>query len=105
MWDDSSTPAVNEFELFARSDSTYDLAMANGATAQDAYNATVAAFNAAMALVPNTAAATWLLWDRDHLKLHGDPATKIAPYRWVRFCYPLPMAMEDELSRVGEPVA
>jgi hypothetical protein len=102
VWDDGTTPAVNEFELFARSDSTYDLSMAAGLTAQQAFDSTIVAFNAAMAQVPNSAAATFLLWDRDHLKLYGDPAGKLVPYRWVRFCYPLPWLQESQLVELGE---
>ncbi len=89
QWDDQNTPAVDEFELFARSDSTFDLQMANGATAQEAYDATIQAFNAAIGEVPNQAAATYLTWDRDRLVLHGDPATKILPYRNIKICFPI----------------
>ncbi len=104
-WDDGTTPAVNEFELFARSDSTYDIMMANGATAQKAYDATIQAFNAARALVPNTVAATYLTWDRDHLQLHGNGASQIKPYRMVKICYPIPaFEMEDALAMAGEVV-
>ncbi len=102
VWDDSSTP-VDEFLLFVKGDSVYDLMMANGATAQQAYDTTVNAFNAAIGLVPGTAAATWLTWDRDHLKLHGDPATVIAPYRYVRICFPFPATEQLEaLVLAGE---
>jgi hypothetical protein len=104
QWDDSSTP-VNEFVLFAKSDSTFDIAMANGLTAQNAYDLTIRAFNAAIAQVPNQVAATYLRWDRDHLKLHGDVATKIAPYRFVRICFPMvDLEREDALVEAGELV-
>lgn len=102
QWDDGTTPAVNEFELFARSDSTYDIMMANGATAQEAYDATIQAFNAARAQVPNTVAATYLTWDRDHLRLHGDGTTTIKPYRSVKICFPIKvLEQEDALVRAG----
>lgn len=103
VWDDPSTPAVNEMELFAKSDSTFDIWMACGATAQQAYNATVQAFNACIFQVPNTSAATWLTWDRNHLKLCGNPATTIPPYRWVRICFPFEdMERQNALVAAGE---
>jgi hypothetical protein len=102
QWDDGTTPAVNEFELFARSDSTYDIMMAKGATAQEAYDATIQAFNAARAQVPNTVAATYLTWDRDHFRLHGDGTTTIKPYRSVKICFPIKvLEEEDALVRAG----
>jgi len=102
IWDDGTTPAVDEFELFARADSTYDIEMANGATAQQAYDATIQAFDAAIAEVPNTVAATWLAWDREHLALHGDVSTTIKPYRAIKICFPIPFLMEDALVSAGE---
>ena len=105
QWDDGSTPAVDEFKLFAQSDSTYDIMMAHGATAQEAYDATIQAFNAARAQVPNTVAATYLTWDRDHLRLHGEEETKLKPYRTVRVCFPIPVFnQEDALVNAGEVV-
>lgn len=102
IWDDGTTPAVNEFELFARSDSTFDIMMARGATAKAAYDATIQAFNAARALVPNTLAATLLTWDRDHLRLHGNPDTKIQPFRYVKICFPINMTeQENALVEAG----
>jgi hypothetical protein len=102
VWDDGSTPAVNEFELFARSDSTFDIMMANGATAQAAFDATFQAFNAARALVPNTLAASLLTWDRDHLQLHGNPDTTIKSYRYVKICFPIGlMERENALMNAG----
>lgn len=103
LWDIPGT-AVNEFELFARCDSVYDLTMAAGLTAQQAYNMAVAAFNAAIALpeVVNTQTAATLLWDRDHLKLHGDPASKVVPYKMVKICFPLILKKEDFLIKAGE---
>lgn len=102
QWDDGSTPQVNEFRLFARSDSTFDIAMAYGATAQKAYDATIQAFNAAINQVPNTIAATYLTWDRDHLRLSGNPAAVIRPYRYVRICFPIrALEQEDMLVEAG----
>lgn len=100
VWDDGTTPAVNEFELFAKSDSTFDIMMANGAMAEQAYFATIQAFNAARAQVPNTAAATYLTWDRDHFRLLGDVATEIKAHRWVKICFPI-KALEQEDALVG----
>ncbi len=102
QWDDPGTPAVDEFELFARCDSTFDLQMANGATAQDAYDATIQAFNAAINEVPNQTAATYLTWDRDRLVLHGDPATKILPYRNIKICFPIVRPLANALVEYGE---
>jgi hypothetical protein len=79
--------------------------MAKGATALDAHNGTIQAFNAARAQVPNTVAATYLTWDRDHLTLHGDRASKIEPYRYVKICYPImALEQEDALVSAGELV-
>lgn len=85
VWDVQSTP-INEQNLFWKADSTYDIMMANGATSEAAYKATIDAFNAAMAQVPGTAAATWLKWDRDNFKapavsaIYGDKTSKIFPF-------------------------
>lgn len=104
VWDDSGTP-VNEFLLFVNADATFDIMMANGSTAQQAYNATVQAFNSAIAQVPGTAAASWLTYDRDHLRLHGNSATTIAPYRWTKVCFPIALAeQEAALVEAGELV-
>ncbi len=101
VWDDSSTP-IDEVLLFKQCDSTFDITMANGGTAQLAYDSTVQAFNAAIAQVPNTAAATWLTWDRNHLKLHGAPATTILPYKYLKICFPLAgFAQENALLGAG----
>lgn len=101
VWDNSATP-IDEVLLFKKCDSTFDLTMANGGSAQQAFDATTQAFNAAVALVPNTAAATWLTWDRNHLKLLGAPATVLSPYRFVRVCFPLAsMEAENALARAG----
>jgi len=102
VWDDSTTP-ISEIDLFKKSDSTFDIWMAYGYTAQQAYNATIATFNANIALVPGTAAASWLSYDRDHLRLHGDPATKIRPYRYVKLCFPFKIRLHEEmLAEMGE---
>ncbi|MBN1569435.1 MAG: hypothetical protein JXA73_16435 [Acidobacteria bacterium] len=100
VWDSSSTP-VDEFICFAEADSTFDIMMANGATAQQAYNATIASFNAQLAKpgIPGSAAATWLAYDRDHLKLFGNPATVILPFRFVKICFPL-MDLEKQEALV-----
>lgn len=101
VWDDGGTP-VNEFLLFAKADSIIDITMANGGTAQQAYDAAVQAFNAGMAQVPGSAAATWLKYDRDHLRLLGNPATTVLPYRYIKMCFPLPIARQEALANAGE---
>jgi len=102
QWDDSSTP-IDEFLLFAKSDSTFDIMMANGATAQQAYDATIQAFNAAISQVPNTVAATYLTLDRDRLRLHGTGATQIKPYRYLKVCFPLvSLEKQNALVKAGE---
>ena len=102
VWDDSTTP-VNEFLLFIQSDATFDLNMAAGVNAGQAFKATKQAFNAAIAQVPNTAAATWLTYDRDHIKLHGTAATRIKPFRWIKICFPIRrLEMETALLDAGE---
>lgn len=104
VWDDSNTP-VNEFNLFMQADSTFDIMMANSTTAQQAYDATRQAFNAAINQVPNTVAATWLTYDRDHFALHGDPSKTILPYRMVRIPYPLiNIEKQEAIARIGELV-
>ena len=101
VWDDSSTP-VNEFLLFVKSDATFDLQMAAGATAGKAFDATKQAFNAAIAQVPNTVAATWLTYDRDHLRLHGSRNATVVPFRWVKVCFPIRrLEMETALLDAG----
>lgn len=102
VWDDSTTP-VDEFLLFVRSDATFDLQMAAGATASQAFNTTKQAFNAAIAQVPNTAAATWLTYDRDHMKLHGSATATIKPFRWIKVCFPIKrLEMESALLDAGD---
>lgn len=105
QWDDGSTPAVNEFELFAKSDSTYDIMMANGATAKKAFDATYQAFNTAISQVPNQVAATYLTLDRDRLRMHGNPKAKIKPYKTAKICFPLAsLEKEDALFKASELV-
>lgn len=105
VYDNPATGAVNEMELFWKCDSTFDLCMANGLKVEQAHNATIAAYNSAIAQVPNTSAATWLLWDRNYLRdpminvIYGDKTATIAPYRRVRVHIPLDMVeleMEHE---------
>lgn len=102
VWDDPSTP-VNEVDLFKKCDSTFDIFMANGFTAKQAYDATIAAFNASIAIVPGTSAASWLSYDRDHFRLHGDNTTRLLPYRYVKLLLPLRTPiMEEMLAGIGE---
>jgi hypothetical protein len=102
VWDNSATP-VNEFLLFVDADSTFDLWMAAGKTAQEAYDATIQAFNAAAAQVPGTAAATWLTYDRDHCKRFGASDATVAPWRYVKLCFPIKkFEMEEALALHGE---
>jgi len=83
--DQQGTP-VNEMELFWKCDSTFDIMMALGATVETAHNTTIATYNAAIALVPNTAAATWLTHDRNCFRspvidaIYGDKTAKIYPF-------------------------
>ena len=102
VWDVPST-RVNEFLLFVKADATFDLHMAAGANAGRAFAATKQAFNAAIAQVPNTAAATWLTYDRDHLKLRGSRAATIKPSRWVKICFPI-RRLEMETALLGAGV-
>jgi hypothetical protein len=104
VWDNSSTP-IDEVRLFMESDSTFDIAMANGATAKLAYELTYKAFTAAMALVPGTAAAAWLKYDRDHLRLLGKSATTIAPSRKLKICFPFSATAEASLAMAGVAVS
>lgn len=101
VWDDAATP-VNEVLLFMKADSIIDITMANGGTAKQAYDAAVQAFNAGMAQVPGSAAATWLKYDRDHLRLLGNAATTVVPFRYIKVCYPLPLAQQEALAFAGE---
>jgi hypothetical protein len=64
VWQDPATPEDDQL-VFWECDSAFDIFMACGATVEAAHNAVIAMFNAAIAQRPNTAAATWLMWDRD----------------------------------------
>ena len=57
---------------------------------------------AAISEVPNQVAATYLTLDRDRLVLHGDPATKIMPYRNVKICFPIVPPLANALVEYGE---
>jgi hypothetical protein len=104
VWDDPNTHNIDEVLLFKKADSIIDITMANGGTAQQAYDAAVQSFNAGMGQVPGTAAASWLKYDRDHLKLLGDVATTIPPYRLVKICFPLSATKAQALALAGELV-
>lgn len=88
--DNPSTP-INERALFWRADSTYDISMALGKTAKDAGLQTIAAFNSAIAMVPGTAVATWLTWDRNWFRSphigtkYGKAIAKIFPFMITPF--------------------
>ena len=85
VYDQPGTP-VNEMELFWRCDSSFDIMMALGNTVEKAHNTTIAAYNAAIAAVPGTAAATWLTWDRNYFRSpvidakYGNKNAKIWPW-------------------------
>ena len=85
VYDQPGTP-INEMELFWKCDSTFDIMMANFATAKAAHNVTISAYNAAITSVPGTAAATWLTHDRNYFRtpvinvIYGDKAAKIFPF-------------------------
>jgi hypothetical protein len=109
VYDNPQTPAVNEMTLFWQADSTFEIAMANGLSAQQAHNATIAAYNAAIAQVPNTSAATWLLWNRNNFRspvispIYGEKSTTISPMTTVWITIPLDVTalemQEEELVR------
>ena len=104
VWDNPSSP-VNEFLCFAEADSVIDISMANGATAKQAYDAAIASFNFQLAKpgIPGSVAATWLAYDRDHLKLLGNVATTILPYRFVKICFPFKnLEKQNALVEAGE---
>jgi hypothetical protein len=100
VYDQPGTP-VDEMELFWDCDSTFDFMMAAGKKVEEAHNATIAMYNAAIAAVPNTAAATWLTWDRNYFRspvidsVYGDKTARIYPY----FLIPIPfMELEEPIS-------
>ena len=87
---DQPETAIDEQMLFWKSDSTFDIMMASGASVEEAHNATVAMFNSCIASVPGTAAATWLTHDRNYFRspvidaCYGEKAARINPYLLVR---------------------
>lgn len=97
VWDTPGTP-VNEQELFWKSDSTFDISMATGKTAEEAAKVTIDAFNAAIALVPGTIAATYLTHDRNYLRtpfhdaIYGSKTARI--FAWIKL--PMTPFMEAE---------
>lgn len=99
IWDENG---VSMWELFAEADAAWDLSMAAGDTAQEAHDATVAAFNAAIASVPGTLTAAVLTQDRNDLVLSGDSLATISPHYWVRVCWPFPFPLEREMINAGE---
>ncbi len=115
VWDDPATRG-NEEELFWKSDSTFDICMANGYTVEQAHNETIAAFNAAIASVPNTSAATWLTWDRNYFRtpvsdaVYGDRSA-LAPNMtaiWILVPFAaseLATAVEAKVGEEEAPVA
>lgn len=82
--DQAGTP-INELELFWQCDSKFDIMMANGATVEEAYNAAIAEYNAAIQLVPNSVTATWLTHDRNYFRIYGDKTATIFP--WILVPY------------------
>ena len=88
---DQPETEIDDMMLFWQSDSTFDIMMASGASAEDAHNATIAMYNACIAHVSGTAAATWLTHDRNYFRspvidaCYGDKTARIHPYLVVRF--------------------
>jgi hypothetical protein len=104
VFDQADTP-VDEMELFWKCDSIWDLMMANGKTAEQAHRALISAYDSAIASVPNTAAATWLMHDRNCFKSpvtgrrYGDRKASIYPYLKTRHAPFEEVA--KELQRIG----
>lgn len=104
VYDNPATP-INEMDLFWKADSTFDIVMANGGTVEQAHLATIAAYKAAIAAVPNTAAATWLNWDMNYLRdpvinaIYGDKAAKIFP--WLALPFTPFMEIEEAMMAQG----
>jgi hypothetical protein len=102
VWDDPSTP-VNEQDLFWKADSTWDISIAYGATAEAAHTATIDAYNAAIAQVPNTVAATYLTWNRNYLRdpvvdaAYGERKARVLPWMFL----PWTPFLEFEESMAG----
>ncbi len=104
VYDQPGTP-VNEMELFWRCDSTFDRMMALGFNAEAAHKMTIARYNAAIAMVPGTAAATWLTHDRNVFRspvispIYGKKTARISPW----FLFPIHpfMELEEELPEMA----
>jgi hypothetical protein len=98
VYDDDDTP-IDEQDLFWIADSTYDICMAAGSTSYQAAFTTVAMYDAMIALVPGTSAATWLTWDRNYFKTpyhsstYGTSSASINPW-YIRPFYESEMALE-----------
>ena len=79
--------------------------MALGFTAEAAHKLAIARYNAAIAMVPGTAAATWLTHDRNVLKtpvissIYGKKKARISP--WIRFPVHPFMELEEELPEIA----
>jgi hypothetical protein len=99
VYDDPSTPH-NEMDLFWKCDSMFDIAVAAGLTQEQAYKVTKAVYDYTIAQHPNTSAAAWLTFDRNHLRspavdlAFGDPKAKVLPITWVWFKLPFILAEE-----------
>lgn len=85
---DQAGTTVDEMELFWKCDSTFDIMMASGATAESAHNTTIRRYNASIALpeVAGTTTATWLTHDRNYFRspvvdaVYGKKEARIYPY-------------------------
>ena len=83
---DQPGTTIDEMELFWKCDSMWDLIIADGQTAENAHHAAINAYNAAIASVPNTVAATWLTHDRNCFRSpatsrrYGSKKAKLYPY-------------------------
>jgi hypothetical protein len=83
---DQPGTTIDEMELFWKCDSIWDLMMADAQTVEHAHHATMNAYNAAIASVPNTVAATWLTHDRNCFRSpvtgrrYGSKKAKLSPY-------------------------
>lgn len=100
------TTAQQYAELFWRCDSTFDIGIAAGMTVASAHEATIAAYNLAIASVPNTVAATYLTHDRNFLRspvidaIYGKPQVRRPAKRviWIT----LPFALEEMAGELVE---
>lgn len=83
---DQPGTAIDEMALFWKCDGMWDLMMACGHTAEKAHQATINAYDAAIASMPNTVAATWLMHDKKCFRSpstgrrYGSKNAKIKPY-------------------------